>query len=191
MMDEPDLQGVERELRAVGAPPTPPPALATAARAAALRETPEVVDIRRRQPLFHRLRRPVLAAAVIAACVIGALVIGVNGRGGIDTIRTVSMTGPSGAQGTIKFASAQGPSRQVALRVNDLPPAPAGRYYELWMADGSAQIALVAFNTGNNGRAQATTALPSDVGWDRCWVTEESWGGGEPGTAPTVLDSQA
>jgi anti-sigma-K factor RskA len=189
MMDEPDLQGVERELRAVGAPPTPPPALATAARAAALRETPEVVDIRRRQPLFDRLRRPMLAAAVIAACVIGALVIGVNGRGGIDTVRTVSMTGSGGAEGTIKFASAQGPSRQVALRVNDLPPAPEGHYYELWMADGSARIGLVAFNTGDNGRAQATTALPSDVGWDRCWVTEESWTG-QHGTATTVLDSQ-
>ena len=114
---------------------------------------------------------------MIAACVIGALVIGVGGRDGVGVVRTVSMSGPGGAQGTIRFASAQGPSRGVVMRVSDLPPAPSGHYYELWMVDGPATVGLVAFNTDTHGRATATTSLPADVGWDRCWVTEETWAG--------------
>jgi hypothetical protein len=188
MMGEFDMARIERELRMAGAPPTPPPAAMADARAAALRETPEVIEVRRRAPR-RRWARPFLAAAVIAACAVLSLMIGVGGRGTPSVQSTVTMTGADGASGTIKFATAQGSTRTVVMRVSGLPPAKPGHYYELWMADSSAPWGLIAFNTDGSGRAVASTPMPSDFGWERCWVTEESRGA--TSHPVTVLDSSA
>jgi hypothetical protein len=54
-----------------------------------------------------------------------------------------------------------GPNRML-LRVDDLPPAPAGSYYEAWLLDGPGRVVPVAsFSVGDDGRAVVELPLPA------------------------------
>ena len=176
-MDEHDLEHVEAALRAAGPPLDPPAHYAQAARRAALSE-PEVVRL---DSVRHRRRgwqRPVLAVAVIAASTIAALVIGVGGSSHMVVERTIPLSATAGshASASVDFGEADGPVRPVVLKVTDLPPAPNGKYYEMWMSDGDEEMPVGAFDTASDGSVTAKMTIPSDMGWDRCWVTVEDNG---------------
>lgn len=75
----------------------------------------------------------------------------------------------------------------------DLPPAQAGRTYQLWaIANGKAPMSMGVFNTDSSGRA--TLVLPVDrqiavLGFiDNCGLTEEPAGGSpQPTETPRLL----
>ena len=75
------------------------------------------------------------------------------------------------------------------MAVFDLPPAPAGRIYQLWVIQtGKAPVSLGIFNTAPDGRL--TTALdvpPALVAFDVTAVTEEPVGGSPQPTQQPFL----
>jgi len=185
-MDE--LTGIERLLRAAGAPPEVPPGLEAQAREAALgRDRPAEVL---RLPSAERRRHPaaslLLAAAVLVGSTAAALLIGVGGSS-TQVQRTLHLTGVGNASAVVDFAKPSGPNRSVVVKVHNLAPATGGSYYEMWMNDGHDTLAMVAFNTHSDGTATVDTTLPSGMGWHRCWVTRE--GAGNGGSSGPVLRS--
>jgi anti-sigma-K factor RskA len=82
------------------------------------------------------------------------------------------------------------PQRQrVVMAVFDLPPAPAGRTYQLWaIATGTPPVSLGTFNTGPDGRLTAAMAVPSGLTFDLTAVTEEPAGGSpQPTQSPFLV----
>ena len=82
------------------------------------------------------------------------------------------------------------PSRhRVVMAVFDLPPAPAGRTYQLWaIQTGKAPVSLGIFNTAPDGRLTATLeAPPAVVAFDVTAVTEEPAGGSPQPTQQPFL----
>lgn len=191
MTDEPELQQLENALRAVGAPPEPPASYHELARDAVFGDPPappaEVVRIDRHR-MRRRLMRPAIAVVVIAASTIAALVIGVGGDQ-MPVVRTVNMTAASGATASIDFGEADGAVRPVVVNVSDLPPAGKGKYYEVWMSEDGKDMPIGAFNTDGDGSVTAKTTMPSDMGWDRCWITLEKASDETDAHVQVVLDS--
>jgi hypothetical protein len=191
MTDEIELHRLTEALRAVGAPPEPPREYEEIAREAALGTSgappAEVVRIDRVR-VRRRLWRPALAIAVIAASTIAALVIGVGGDQ-MPVVRTVNMSATSGATASIDFGEADGPVRPVVMKVSNLPPAGAGQYYEAWMSKDGKDMPVASFNTDADGSVTAKTTMPSDMGWDRCWITLESATDESDANATVVLAS--
>ena len=81
--------------------------------------------------------------------------------------------------------------RVVVLAAHDLPPAPAGRTYQLWgIPTGQAPVSLGTFNTGPDGRATLTLRIPEGVDPEVSAVTEEPAGGSpQPTTTPFLVGS--
>jgi anti-sigma-K factor RskA len=81
----------------------------------------------------------------------------------------------------------------VVLAAFDLPPAPAGRTYQLWgIETGAAPVSLGTFTTGADGRTVVTLDVPTDQAFDVSAVTEEPAGGSpQPTTTPFLVGSWA
>jgi Anti-sigma-K factor rskA, C-terminal len=193
---EPDFESVDRLLRSVPAPLDVPADAAGAARAAALQQRPArgaVVGRPRRSRL--RSRRLLPAAVVLVAAVAASLVIGVGGRSpGTDLQQTVALVSArsDAASGSVALGSPNGSMRAVVLTVKDLPPAPAGHYYEMWMGgknDGTGGVGMLVFQTNNSGKVTVRSEVPSGITWTRCWVTLENEQNGS--TPVPVLTSSA
>jgi hypothetical protein len=178
MSDDRLLTEIEDRLRDAGPPPEPPAHFHALAREAALGTPPVVTPMRSVVHPRGRIGRFTLAAAVLVASAAAALIIGVGGRS-TTVISTVSMRGATPATGaTIQFLESSGAVRPVVVKIWGLKPAPKGSYYQLWMdpGGGAPTAALVAFNTEGDGTVEARTAMPSRLGWARCWVTLETGG---------------
>jgi hypothetical protein len=189
MNDELDMQQLTDALRAVGAPPEPPPGYEQIARDAALGTAApaEVVRIDHHR-LRRRLARPALALVVIAASTIAALVIGVGGNQTPIT-HTVNMSAASGANASVDFLEADGAVRPVVVKISNLPPAGDGHYYQLWMSENGENMPVAAFNTDSDGSVTAKSTMPADMGWDRCWITLDSTADRSGTDDPVVLQS--
>lgn len=84
------------------------------------------------------------------------------------------------------------PQRQrVVMAVFDLPPAPAGRTYQLWaIATGKPPVSLGTFNTGPDGRLTTAMDVPAGLAFDLSAVTEEPAGGSpQPTQNPFLVGS--
>jgi anti-sigma-K factor RskA len=81
--------------------------------------------------------------------------------------------------------------RRIVVAVFALPPAPAGRTYQLWaIATGQAPVSLGVFNTGPDGRLLAGIPAPADLVFQVAAVTEEPAGGSpQPTQSPFLLGS--
>ena len=189
MNDELDMQQLTDALRAVGAPPEPPPGYEQIARDAALGTVApaEVVRIDHHR-LRRRLARPAIALVVIAASTIAALVIGVGGNQAPIT-HTVNMSAASGANASVDFLEADGAVRPVVVTISNLPPAGDGHYYQLWMSENGENMPVAAFNTDSDGSVTAKSTMPADMGWDRCWITLDSTADRSETDDPVVLQS--
>jgi hypothetical protein len=176
MSDERRMTEVEEMLRAAGAPENPPAHLRDVARTAAL-GTGDVVRLRPTLRMDNRFARLTLAAAVLLASALAALVIGVGGNS-MSIDKRISLDGSTAApqaSATIELGSPGSAVRNVVVRVDNLPPAPKGGYYELWMQTGPGDpTGMVTFNTGSDGDIVAHTTMPSAMTWSRCWVTLET-----------------
>ncbi len=74
------------------------------------------------------------------------------------------------------------PSRhRVVMAVFDLPPAPAGRTYQLWaIATGKPPVSLGTFNTAPDGRLTAAMAAPPGLALFQVTAVTEEPAGGSP-----------
>jgi len=77
----------------------------------------------------------------------------------------------------------------IVIAAHDLPPAPAGRIYQLWgIAQGSNPVSLGTFDSDLTGRAVALFSLPPGVRFQTGAVTEEPAGGSpQPTTDPFLI----
>ncbi len=67
---------------------------------------------------------------------------------------------------------------RVVMAVYHLPPAPAGRTYQLWaIATGKPPVSLGTFNTPPEGRLTMALDVPRDLTFTLTAVTEEPAGG--------------
>jgi anti-sigma-K factor RskA len=81
----------------------------------------------------------------------------------------------------------------VVVAAFQLPPAPAGRTYQLWaIKKGQAPVSLGTFDTPATGRTVVTLAMPAGFKPDVSAVTEEPAGGSpQPTTQPFLVGSWA
>ncbi len=64
------------------------------------------------------------------------------------------------------------------LHASDLPPAPAGRTYQLWFITPGDRVSAALFNSDVNGEASLRVAVPAEIGMVvAAGVTEEPEGG--------------
>ncbi len=79
----------------------------------------------------------------------------------------------------------------VVVAAFDLPPAPAGRTYQLWaIAKGRAPVSVGTFNPPPSGRAIVTLQMPAGVQPEVSAVTEEPAGGSpQPTQQPFLVGS--
>ena len=76
----------------------------------------------------------------------------------------------------------------VVVAAFDLPPAPAGRTYQLWaIKKGQAPVSVGTFNTLPGGRAVITLRMPAGFKPDLSAVTEEPAGGSAQPTQQPFL----
>ena len=83
--------------------------------------------------------------------------------------------------------------RAVVVAAFDLPPAPAGRTYQLWgIATGQPPVSLGTFNTQSDARAVVTLPVQSAAQFNVAAVTEEPAGGSpRPTTQPFLVGTLA
>jgi anti-sigma-K factor RskA len=83
--------------------------------------------------------------------------------------------------------------RRVVMAVFQLPPAPAGRTYQLWaIAQGKKPVSLGVFNTAADGRLTAAMDVPPGLTFELTAVTEEPAGGSpQPTQQPFLLGKVA
>ncbi len=80
---------------------------------------------------------------------------------------------------------------RVVISVFHLPPAPAGRTYQLWaIARGKAPVSVGIFNTTSDGRLVAAMAVPPGLVFQVTAVTEEPAGGSPQPTQSPFLVGQ-
>jgi anti-sigma-K factor RskA len=80
------------------------------------------------------------------------------------------------------------PSRhRVVMAVFRLPPAPAGRTYQLWAIAQGKPVSLGIFNTGPDGRLITQMGLPTGLTFELTAVTEEPAGGSPQPTQQPFL----
>ncbi len=145
-------------------------------------------------------RRPqtalVGALAVVAVTVIALVAVGTGGGGGGGgghgtTIALQGKASFAAASGTLQLANSSSDAmRNAVLQVKDLPPAPPGSYYEMWMASGNEDVGIMAFDTNADGTVTVRSAIPANMPWTRCWVSLEHESGAGSTSQP-VLGSTA
>jgi hypothetical protein len=142
-----------------------------------------------------RRRRPVAAlpwlgglagAALALGVLLGALVI----APGAPATRIISASVAPAARWHAQrapVASLRETGTQGQLVVADLPPAPSGRIYEVWIRRGGrAEATAVLFDATSAGTA--TVAVPDIGGASAVMVTAERLGGARaPTMAPLIL----
>jgi anti-sigma-K factor RskA len=80
------------------------------------------------------------------------------------------------------------PSRhRVVMAVYRLPPAPAGRIYQLWAIAKGKPVSLGTFNTNPEGSVRAVLDVPPDLAFQITAVTEEPAGGSPQPTQQPFL----
>ena len=78
--------------------------------------------------------------------------------------------------------------RRVVMAVFQLPPASAGRTYQLWaIAQGKKPVSLGVFNTAADGRVTAAMEVPPGLTFELTAVTEEPAGGSPQPTQQPFL----
>ena len=164
------------------------------AKAAALGE-PAVGDVVTPARASRRPRRLFAVAAVLAGAVAVAVAIGVirNQSSPMYVQESVALSPGSPAfakaSGSIDLGRPDGAMRPAVLRVQNLPPAPAGEYYEMWFSSGDDTVGMMAFNTESNGTVTVKSAVPSGMAWSRCWVSLERQSGGATVDRPVLRSS--
>jgi Anti-sigma-K factor rskA len=144
--------------------------------------------------------KPLLAAAaalLVAAVSVAALSLGLPGKGGrsertVDLVAAVlaapdarRVAARPGAAGQVAVVVSRQGGRAV-LEASGLPPAPAGRTYQLWVVDRAGPRPAGLVEAGGGGRV--TRLLGGRVtGVEQVAMTVERRGGAERPTSEPVV----
>jgi anti-sigma-K factor RskA len=174
----PAVEALPRSVARVEPPASLKESLMETVRQEAARTAPADARRPRRGWSWPRVRVPAFAAAAALAAGL-AIGIGVASLGGDDPDpRTIAaqVDGErlSGAHGTLLVREDE-PGRAV-LRMSDLPPAGAGRVYEVWVSEGGRVRPESLFVPHSDGTAVAGIASALE-GADAVLVTRERRGG--------------
>jgi hypothetical protein len=137
-------------------------------------------------------RRMLLAAAAVA-------VLGLMVAGGLQWLRgddaggvTVALAGTDAAPGATATAELRDEpaGMSVVLDVQDLAPAPAGSFYEVWLVDGTGTRGKVSAGTfhmrGDQDRITLWLGVDPE-GYDAVTVTRQPAAGGTTADGVVVL----
>jgi anti-sigma-K factor RskA len=108
-------------------------------------------------------------------------------------VHVVSLAGPRGGGPPSARVFWNHTRSRFIVFAFDLPPAPAGRAYQLWaIANGKAPMSMGTFNTDAGGRATLVLPVGQDIAAlgfvDNCGLTEEPAGGSaQPTETPRLL----
>jgi anti-sigma-K factor RskA len=121
------------------------------------------------------------AACAVVAIAAGGLVL----SGGDDGSRTVQATSSIGADARLVVDGGEG-----TLVLDKMPPAPAGKVYQVWLKRGNGlpEPTHTLFTVRRDGRAHVRIE-ESVKGVDRVLVTAEPDGGSTTPTSEPVIDS--
>lgn len=152
-----------------------------------------IAEARRVRPLASRLPWLAAAAGIVLAILLGGawwqeraarrtLEARVAEQGELLATLLAPDVGVANLAATGKPPSARlfwNPARhRVVMAVFDLPPAPAGRTYQLWaIATGKAPVSLGTFSTGAEGGLIVGMTVPTGLAFNLTAVTEEPAGG--------------
>lgn len=145
----------------------------------------------KRLPLRDRVRWPSWQvspayAAALASCLllvgVGAGVL-LNNDGGPGPVRTLAVQeGPAGSQASVTVQD-----DHATLRVRNMPAAPSGRVYQVWLKrDGALEPTHSLFTVRSDGRAEIRVA-ETVRGADAILVTVEPSGGSTVPTGPPLM----
>jgi anti-sigma-K factor RskA len=182
---EAEIQRVERLLQRTPPPEAVPAAAGIAARNAALGAPAQVIRATRTRRWTMTWWKVASGAAALGAAAAAAIVLtlssGAGGSGTFATQFTVDLHGPQGAMAEVDFSRPNDGLRQMRVTTQGLPPAGAGKYYEMWFRTPSGEkVSAVTFNTATAGKSSFTAVIPAGMTWHRCWVTREATNGGSP-----------
>jgi anti-sigma-K factor RskA len=129
---------------------------------------------------FRRRALPLLSAAAVAACMVVALGLRARSDGGMPPLGDATAFPLHGARGAL-LVTAGG---EAVLVVRGLPPAPAGKAYEVWVvARDRATRAGILRGT----MVELSRAVPPK---GRVAVTVEQAGGSEVPTGPFLFRAE-
>jgi Anti-sigma-K factor rskA, C-terminal len=130
---------------------------------------------------FKRRALPLLSAAAIAACMVVALGLRARSDGGLPPLGDATAFPLHGAADGALLVTASG---EAVLVVRGLPPAPAGKAYEIWVvARGRATHAGIL----RGSMVELSQTVPPG---GRVAVTVEDAGGSETPTGLFVLRAE-
>ena len=142
----------------------------------------------------RRLVSPALASAlaVVALAVgvgVGALIWSGAAGGGGKAARTVALRPLPGTSQNATGSAQVTSGGQLTLRVDRLPAAGAGRYYEAWLMTNTRHLVpLASFQVRASGRARVTVPLPAPVARYRYFdVSLQTVSGGTGHSRDSVL----
>lgn len=180
-IDDPDLDRIEKLLRASGPPPEP-----SAALRARLLQIPS--DEAGRAPIARRIWaslpawRVASGALALAAVVLAVIAVTSGSSTRVDG-RAVALESSSEytATGSAVSLVSDG-TRRVRVRIDGLPQIKGSQVYELWIAkDRTHRVSIGVFRPDVKGSIDATVAVPNlGPGWRGIWLTHER-GNGAPG----------
>jgi anti-sigma-K factor RskA len=100
-----------------------------------------------------------------------------------QTVAQVTVTDPNlTASGTVEYVEDQG---VVVLRMQDMPPAPQGYVYQVWVIDGDTPVSAGTMDPGSS--SFATTADPTEFQTLAVTLEEGPFGNEQPTTDPIVV----
>jgi anti-sigma-K factor RskA len=111
-------------------------------------------------------------------------------RIGDAQVRQVTLAGDAAFQGASARVVVDPAGHQVLLLASRLPPAPAGRTYQLWVIVSGASESLGVFDSDAGGRALHVESRPLELSGDfSVAISVEPAGGVPQPTGPIVLAS--
>ncbi len=190
-VDRPDdrdlLASLERLL-----PPVAPPADLFDRVLDEVRAEATVVPLR---PRRSRVPRWAAGAAVTAVAAVAALAIGVSlrgdGLGPPDATAAIAGKSAPEVSGEARLYGADDDGGHVLVTLQNVPPAPSGHHYELWvLREGTSEMESVAVFTPTSETVELDVTLPGPGEYVAVDISVEE-DGGSPAHSDTSLATGA
>ena len=155
---------------------------------------PEATVIPLRPKAQRRLVVPVVAtfAAVAAVIVIAILATGGNGLGPPDARAAIAGKSDPAVTGEARLYGSTADGGTVQVKLRDVPPAPSGHHYEVWVLrrNGGGQMEAIGSFTPTSQTVKLNLPLPGAGDYAAVDISVEQ-DGGSPLHSDTSLASGA
>jgi hypothetical protein len=144
----------------------------------------------RSRPAGRAWRRHAVLAAAAAVLVVGVVagsrsLQGDPGAGGVEVALSGTVDAP-GASATAELRD-EPAGVSVLLAVDDLPPAPAGTFYEVWLVGPGGKVSAGSFHQRGSQDSVALWLGVEPDGYDALTVTRQPVAGGTNAPGVVVL----